>query len=184
MDEINLGDIPDLSALSEGNSTNEWQNGWYAGTILSERSFVDRNGNERVFQSGDEPSMNGDSRNIKLQVVVTSKEGRTIHVRYLVNYRPEDLTQTTVQTVIADRDKAESEQDPALKRASISLQRLAKLQRIGGVRAFSKTEGGGLELSALWNKNAYFKLGDDDRNPQFKNIKDVRDSRQPKVPVL
>ena len=147
MEEINLTDIPDLSSLGGGEGTGApWENGWYSGTILSERSFVDRNGNDRVFQSADEPSMNGDSRNIKLQVSITSKEGRNLNVRYLVNYRPEDITQATVQAVIADRDKAESDQDPALKRASIALQRLARLQRIGGVRSFSKTESGGLEL--------------------------------------
>jgi len=191
---ISLTDIPDFSSVlggsSAGNSDNKFQDGWYYGTILETRSFTDKNGNDRVFESGDGPSANGESRNIKLQVQITrASDGKELNTSWLVNYRPADLTQETVRAVIAKREQAKSEGSNRpewgdLFRAAMAIERLAKLQQVAGVRQFSADQQGGFDLKPLYGKKAYFKLKDDDRNPQYKAIADIRLDKPTKVPVL
>lgn len=174
-EEINLTDIPDLSALSGNNEgSNSWQDGWYAATILQSRSFTDRNGNDRVFDSTDAPSANGDSRNIRLQVEVRRSDGQKLYTGSLVNYRHDDLQSPTVQAVIADNAKAQDDQDPSLTRARLTLARLSKLQKIAGVRNFARNGEGGLNINAVFGKQCFVRLGEDKRNPQYKEIKDLR----------
>ena len=57
-DTMQLGDIPvipDLSSFVEDEIT-PFENGWYKATIQAQRSFTDKNGNDRVFESTDEPA--------------------------------------------------------------------------------------------------------------------------------
>ena len=76
LSDFNLTDIPDLSGVTEQEQA-PFEKGWYAGTILGQRSFTDRNGNDRLFESTDTPSVAGDSRNIRLQVEVKrASDGR------------------------------------------------------------------------------------------------------------
>lgn len=187
MDTMELLDIPDLSEMAEGDRQSEpWTNGWYGGRILEQRQFTDKNGNDRVFVSSDEPSQNGSSRNIRLQVVVTRADGRELNLSALVNYRPEDLTTETVQAVAARRAQVKTGETEwgDLFRANMTLTRLGKLQKLAGVRNFARNGNGGLDLHGLYGKSAFFKLADDDRNSQYKMIKDYRADRPTKVPVL
>ncbi len=192
---ISLTDIPDFSSVLGGSSAgssgdNKFENGWYEGVILETRSFTDKNGNDRVFESGDAPSANGESRNIKLQVQVKRQsDGKELNTSWLVNYRPEDLTQETVRAIVAKREqaKAEGTNRPEwgdLFRAAMAIERLAKLQQVAGVRQFSGDPNGGFDLKPLFGKKAYFKLKDDDRNPQYKAIADIRLDKPTRVPVL
>ena len=170
---LNLGDIPDFSGITDDSATFEpFGDGWYAGTILDKRVFTDKNGNDRIFESGDNPAQSSNSRNIKLQVVVKRQsDGRTMNLSALTNYRPEDLTQETVQAVIAHKEKVkEGEEWGPLFRSFMTLQRLGTLQRIAGVRQFQRNGNGGLDLTPLYNKTGYFKITPDDRNPQYKMI--------------
>ena len=181
-EDISLADIPDLSALSNdsgGGST--WQDGWHAATVLQERSFTDRNGNDRLFASSDAPSAAGDSRNIRLQVEVRRSDGQKMYSSYLVNYRHEDLQSDTVQAVIADNIKEQADQDPSLTRARLTLARLSKLQKVAGVRNFARTSEGGLNISAVFGKTCFARLGEDRRNPQYKEIKDLKADTPKKV---
>ena len=187
-DTMNLEDvpaIPDLSGLSDETQFEEWQNAWYEASILEQRSFTDKNGNDRVFASGDEPSTAGDSRNIRLQMLVKrASDGRTMNIGSLTNYRPDDLTQETVQQAIADSGKPRDEQNPSLLRAKLTLQRLAKLQKVAGIRQFQKNGNGGLDLHSLFGKSCFVRLKEDDRNPQFKQVADIRVDRPTKAKVL
>jgi len=176
----NLGDIPDLADF--GDSRPEFQpfeNGWYQGVILQKREFTDKNGNDRVFESGDSVSQRGDSRNVRLQVELTRTDGKHLNVSTLINYNPNDLSQATLQAVAAHKEKVNTEgaEWGDLFRSFMTLTRLAKLQKIAGVRQLQRSADGGLELTPLFGKTAYFRIGDDTRNPQYKEIKDFQDYR-------
>jgi hypothetical protein len=178
--EMSLLDIPDLTGVGESRDEFEpFANGWYQGVILEERSFTDRNGNDRVFASEDSPSQAGDSRNIRLQLQLKrTSDGRELNVGTLINYRPDDLTQESVQEVIAHQEKvkAGTEEWGPLFRSFATLQRLGKLQKIAKVRSFAKADNGGLELGPLYGKTIYVRLRDDSRNPQYKEVADMSDT--------
>lgn len=176
----NLGDIPDLSGIGDNRPEFQpFENGWYQGVILQKREFTDKNGNDRVFESGDAVSQRGDSRNIRLQVELTREsDKKTLNVSTLINYNPNDLSQETIQAVTAHKAKVDDgEEWGELFRSFMTLTRLAKLQKIAGVRQLQRTQDGGLDLTPLYGKTAYFRIGDDTRNPQYKEIKDFQDYR-------
>lgn len=184
MSSINLADIPDLSGVEEQEST-PFTDGWYAATIIEKRQFTDRNGNDRVFESSDTVSNAGDSRNIRLQLQIKRQsDGRELNTSHLVNYKPEHLTQETVQAVLAKKETAKDEGWGELFGPFMTLQRLAKLQKVAGVRQFAKNGNGGLDLHSLYGKPAYVRLTDDDRNPQYKAVADIRPDKPAKAPVL
>jgi hypothetical protein len=176
-----LQDIPDLSGVME-DKPEPWSDGWYEGTILEQRAFTDSNGNDRVFASSDEPAQKS-GRNIRLQVVLTRQsDGRTLNTNTLVNYQPDDLTQESVQQVMAHKDKVKAgEQWGSMFRAFAALNRIGTLQRIAGVRAFGRNGNGGLDLHPLFGKRIYARLTDDERNPQYKAIKEFRSDAPKKV---
>lgn len=175
----NLGDIPDLSGIEDTRSEFvPFENGWYAGTILEKRQFTDKNGNDRVFESGDGVSQKGDSRNIRLQVELTrASDGKKLNVSTLINYKPSSLSAETIQAVTAHREKVNGEgaEWGELFGPFMTLTRLAKLQKIAGVRQLQRSNDGGLELTPLFGKTAYFRIKDDTRNPQYKEIADFQD---------
>jgi len=189
---INLADIPDFSSVLDsydGPESAPWLDGWYEGTILETRSFTDKNGNDRVFESGDQPSASGESRNIKLQVQLKrASDGRELNTSWLVNYKPEALTQATVQAIITKQAQAKEANERVewgeLFGAYMTLQKLGKLQKVAGVRQLQRNSEGGLQLSPLFGKKAYFRLKDDDRNPIYKQIADIRVDRPTKATVL
>lgn len=188
--ELNLGDIPELPSFNDfGGDTDSkpFEDGWYEGTIVESRTTLGRDGNERVFASGDEPSLNSDSRNVKLQVIVKRKsDGRELNARYNVNYRNEDLTPETVNAVIAHQTKVTSEgaKWDSLFRPFLVLKRLRDLQEVAGVRSFQRNGNGGLDLHGLYGKKVYTKLVPDDRNPQYKAIKEVRATAPKRAVIL
>ena len=184
MDTIRLDDIPipDLSGVIDDTKAPSLEDGWYAGTILEKRAFTDSNGNDRVFESGDTTSANGESRNIKLQVELTRQsDQRTVNMNALINYRGEDLTQETVQAVLAQQERVKSKDEKnmgAYFRPFMTLQRLGTLQRIAGVRQLQRNGNGGLDLTPLFGKKAYFRIGPDTREgkSQYKQIETFSDA--------
>lgn len=186
-DNFNLGDIPDLSGIGDVQQE-PLADGWYAGTILEKREFTDSNGNDRVFESSDSVSQKGDSRNLRLQVELKRRsDGRVIPVSTLINYKPEDLTAETVAAIAAQKEL--NQKDPAsgwgdLFRPFMTLTRLSKLQTIGGVRQLQRNGNGGLDLTPLYGKSAFFKLRPDSRNPQYKEVADFQQNEPKRVPVL
>jgi hypothetical protein len=187
MTDFNLGDIPDLSGISDSVSSSQpFENGWYAGTILAKREFTDSNGNDRVFESSDTPAQRS-GRNIRLQVELTrASDGKKLNIGYLINYQPSDLTTETVQAIAQrneERKKGGAEWGN-LFRPFMSLTRLGKLQQIANVRQLQRTEDGGLDLTPLFGKAAYFRITDDSRNNKYKEIDDLRVDAPKKVPVL
>ena len=184
----NLGDIPDLAGFGDDRPEFiPFENGWYAGTILQKREFTDKNGNDRVFESGDAVSQRGDSRNIRLQVELTrASDGKKLNVSTLINYSPSDLSQATLQAVAAHKEKVNTEgaEWGDLFRSFMTLTRLAKLQKIAGVRQLQRNGDGGLELTPLYGKSAYFRIKDDTRNPQYKEIADFQDYRPKRVGMV
>lgn len=186
---LSLGDIPDLSGIGEGESTfTPFVNGWYQGVILEKREFTDKNGNDRMFPSGDTVSQKGDSRNLALQVVLTRKDGKTLSSKATLNYRLEDLTQETVQQIAAVMAKAKESGEQAqwgpLFRSYMCLMRLSALQKIAGVRQLQRTSDGGLDITPLFGKTAYFRIKDDSRNAAYKEIDKFQATAPSKVPVL
>jgi hypothetical protein len=179
--EFNLGDIPDLSGINDS-GPEPFADGWYKGTILEKREFTDRNGNDRVFESSDTPAQRS-GRNIRLQVVLTRKDGRSLNIGALVNYNPADLTPETVAAVAAKvaENKGNGETMGDLFRPFMTLTRLGKLQKIAGVRQLQRTQDGGLDLAPLYGKSAYFRVKPDDRNPQYKQISDFRETEPKNV---
>lgn len=187
MSDFNLGDIPDLSGIEQDARPDPLQDGWYQGTILGKREFTDNNGNDRVFESSDSVSQKGDSRNIRLQVELKRRSDRkTFNVSTLINYKPADLTVETVQAIAQRREenKANGAEWGDLFRPFMTLTRLGKLQKIAGVRQLQRTEDGGLDLSPLFGKNAYFRIKPDARNDKYKEVADFQDNEPKKVPVL
>lgn len=185
---LNLGDIPEIPDLSgiQSSESNSFQDGWYGGLILEQRAFTDSNGADRVFASSDEPSQKGDSRNIRLQIEVKrGSDGRVLNTSAQINYQPSILTQESVQAVIAETERVKGTDEKRSDfRSFIALQQLGKLQKIAGVRQLQRNGNGGLNLTPLFGKTAYFKLGPDERNPQYKQIVDFRETKPTKVPVL
>ena len=177
-----LGDIPDLSGVVD-TTAEPLSDGWYAGTILEQRAFTDQSGSDRVFTTEDTPAQSSDSRNIRLQLELKRQsDGRVINNSMLVNYRPDDLTQETVQRVMAETEKIKGTSEKRVDfRAFMSLRRIGTLQRIAGVRQLQRNGNGGLDLAPLYNKKAYFKLGEDSRNPQFKEVKDFQDKAPKRI---
>lgn len=182
----NLGDIPDLSGIGDDQTSEPFADGWYEGVIVDKRAFTDKNGNDRVFESNDTPA-NTNGRNIRLQVAIKrQRDGRTFNTSTLVNYRLEDLSQETVQAVSAQLEKVKTTgaEWGDLFRPFMTLTRLSKLQKIAGVRQLQRNGDGGLDLTPLFGKTAYFRLGEDDRNPAYKAVKDFRETKPTRVPVL
>ena len=183
-DTMNIPDIPDLSGIQDP-TKEPFGDGWYEGTIVERRELTDRAGNERIFESDDQPSQAGDSRNIRLQTELLRTDGRKLGTNTLINYRPEDLTTETIAQVTAHMEavKGGAEWGPYF-RSFMTLSRLSKLQKIAGVRQLQRNGNGGLDLHPLFGKKAYFRLGPDDRNPEFKAIKDFRETKPAKAKVL
>ena len=184
---INLGDIPDLSSIiGDSDGPAPFEDGWYKGTILEQRSFTDSNGNDRVFQSGDTVANSGQSRNIRLQVEIKRQDGRTLNTSTLVNYNPDDLSQTTLQAVAKRREETKDNggQMGDLFRPFMTITRLAKLQKIGGVRQLQRNGDGSLDLTPLYGKEAFFRLQPDSRNPQYKEVADFRHDTPKRAKVL
>ena len=190
MSEMNLGDVPSIPDLSgimdDGGQATQWADGWYAGTIMERREFTDSTGSERGFESGDEPSASGAGRNVRLQVEVKRQDGRTLNISTLVNYQTDDLSQETVQAITAKQAGSNGKtQWGELFRPFMALQRLGKLQRIAGVRQLQRNpSSGGLDLTPLYGKAGYFKLGPDRRNPLYREVKDFTAAVGPKTKVL
>lgn len=187
MDTIgNLGDIPDLSGIMDDAGPAPFENGWYEGAILARREFTDSNGNDRVFESSDAPAARS-GRNIRLQVAIKRQsDGRVLNTSTLINYQPEDLTAETIQAVAQRREESKDSgnQMGDLFRPFMTLTRLAKLQKIAGVRQFQRNGDGGLDLTPLYGKTAWFRLQDDSRNPQYKEVGDFRHDPPKKAKVL
>jgi hypothetical protein len=185
MTDFNLGDIPDLSAI-EDTRPDPLADGWYQGRILEKREFTDNNGNDRVFESGDAPAQRS-GRNIRLQVELKRRaDGKTFNVSTLINYKPEDLTAATVAQIAQRKseNKSNGVEWGDLFRPFMTLTRLSKLQKIAGVRQLQRTNDGGLDLTPLFGKTAYFRIKPDNRNPQYKEVADFQDYEPKKVPVL
>ena len=153
----------DLDGIDGGGEASGFVDGWYEGFFLHTRNFKSKDGTARTFSSGDTPSKDGASRNIRLEVEVTRKtDGRTMNLTMLLNYRYEDLDTSTIQAV--KDGKADT-------RTKLSLQRLAGLQKIAACGPLISDGQGGIELGPLYGKTAYFRLGPDNRNSAFKQIK-------------
>lgn len=186
----NLGDIPDLSGISDNEGTGGFQDGWYQGTILEKREFTDKNGSERLFESSDAPSQNGDSRNVRLQVqVLRAADKRTFNTSVTVNYRPDDFSAETIAAIQAQKEKNKESGDRQwgpLFRSFMALNQLGKLQKIAGVRQLQRNaDTGGLDIAPLYNKSGWFKLGPDERSGgKYKEVVDFRDTKPTKGVVL
>lgn len=171
---MNLGDVPNLDDLPQINR--DWEDGWYAGTFLEFRTFTDKNGNERLFESNDTPAQTT-GRNIRLQVELKRQDGRIMGLGALVNYRPEDYTQETVEQIKANPD------DSNLKRAYLALSRLKTLAMIAGGRQLQRSQNGGFVLTPLFGKTAYFRLGQQ-KDSVYKEIKDFKLELGPRTKAL
>ena len=180
---LSLGDIPDLSGIQD-NDSEPWADGWYEGVIVGKRSFTDKNGNERVFESADTLAKSGDSRNVQVQIQIKRQDGRELNTSARVNYQPGDLTTETIQKVTAQKEKAKDEGWGPLFRPFMSLLQLGTLQKIAGVRQFQRDTDGGLILTPLFGKTVFAKLEPDDRNPQYKQVAKLRETKPTKVAVL
>lgn len=184
-ENFNLGDIPDLSGIDDVRP-DPLADGWYQGTILEKREFVDSNGNDRVFESSDTPAQRS-GRNIRLQIELKRRsDGKAFNVSTLINYKPEDLTAETVAAIAKRRqeNKENGAEWGDLFRPFMTLTRLGKLQKIAGVRQLQRNGDGGLDLAPLFGKTAYFRVKPDSRNPQYKEVADFQDNEPKRVPVL
>jgi hypothetical protein len=183
--EFNLGDIPDLSGIEDARPE-PIADGWYQGVVLEKREFTDNNGNDRVFESGDTPAQRS-GRNIRLQIELTRRsDNRKINVSTLINYDPSFLSAETVSAV-AQRKQENKENGVEwgdLFRPFMTLTRLGKLQKIAGVRQLQRNAEGGLDLTPLYGKTAYFRIKPDSRNPQYKEVADFQVDEPKRVPVL
>jgi len=189
--DMNLADVPDLSGIGE-DRPEPWENGWYAATAVQSRSFTNRDtGATTTFASGDEVSKGGDSRNITIQVQVKRKNGDVLNGRIMANYKPEFLTADVIAQVTKHKEaqkaaKEKGEKAPEwgpLFRAFSALQDIARLQRVAGVRQFVRNPVGGLDITPVFGKTIYVRLGEDDRNPKYKAVVDFSDAA-PKKGVL
>lgn len=170
--------IPDLSSFA-AEEVVPFENGWYKATIQERRSFTDKMGNDRVFESSDEPAQRS-GRNIRLQVEVTRQsDGRKMNISWLVNYNPDDLTPETISAITAIKEAGGEYGDKF--RAFMTLQRLSSLQAVAG-KQLARGDNGGLDLTPLFGKECYARIADDDRDARYKQIKDVRPlSKKPKT---
>lgn len=184
-DVQNLGDIPDLSGIGEDTQSTPFEDGWYSGRVLAKREFTDKNGNERVFESNDTPAQKS-GRNIRLQIELKrTSDSRSLNTSALINYQPDDLSQETIQAVNAQKEKVkEGEEWGTLFRPFMTLTRLGKLQKVAGVRQLQRNGDGGLDIAPLFGKAIYVKLVPDDRNPQYKMVKEFQAEPPARAKVL
>ena len=76
----------DLDGIDGGGEASGFEDGWYEGFFLHTRSFKRKDGTALTFSSGDTPSKDGASRNIRLEVEVTRKtDGRTMNVCEIIS---------------------------------------------------------------------------------------------------
>ncbi len=185
---ISLQDVPDLSGIEDtypsGGSSNAFQDGWYEAELLQQRTIT-KDGNELVFGSGDQVSRAGDSRNIKLQLNIKRQaDGRELGTGYLLNYRPEYLTAEKIGEINAFIAQVKAGQaawkGSGMFRPFKALKTIGTLQKIAGLRQFSRSEDGGLNLSPLFGKKAWVRLGPDEQKPQYKAVVDIRDTKPTK----
>lgn len=186
--DFQLQDIPDLTGFDFDGPRSTFEpfvDGWYKGTILAKREFTDKNGNDRVFESSDTPAQKS-GRNIRLQVELTrSSDGSKLNISHLINYKPEYLTPETVQAVAA-RGAAQKESGAEwgdLFAPYMTLVRLQQLQKIASIRKFQSDGNGGLDISPLYGKTAYFRIKNDPNNPAYKTIASFQIEAPKRVPV-
>ena len=185
-----LPDVPDLSGITPDERI-PWEDGWYQATALQSRAFTSSDGMTTTFISGDEPSQKGDSRNISVQVQVRRKNGDVLNGRVLVNYKAEFLTSETVAAILQHKEamkaaKGTGQKPPEwgpLFRAFSATSDIGTLQRIAGVRQFVRNGAGGLDITPVFGKTLYVRLGPDDRKPQYKAVVEFSDVA-PKKGVL
>ena len=168
---MNLGDIPDLSDLPD-ERPEPWQDGWYKATILNQRTFTDKNGNDRCFESNDTPAQKT-GRNIRLQCEIKRlTDGKTMNQSLLINYRPEDFS-----------EKHKLTDGTADMRLRLTLTRMSRLQQVAGVRQLQRSGDGGINLTPLFTKTVYVKLGQQE-GTDYKEIKDFDFKVGPKTRLL
>ena len=164
-DTLSLTPVPNFDNVPDQPRSEPWVDGWYAGTFVEERSFTSQSGNEVTFASEDTVSQKGDSRNISLQAILTRKNGDHFNGRVRINYRPDvDFTTERLARVAEiNTDKTITPTGDEV-RSRISLGQLKRLQRVAGT-TLSRNGNGGLELTPVFTKTAFFRIADGDPNP-------------------
>jgi hypothetical protein len=156
----NLQDIPSLSEFDAGGGQGAWPNGWYAGTILPEHTGQSGN----TFTTEDNPSKNGDSRNLRIIIdAVNGEETRVLF--HNANYREFDLTPERMEEVRAARQTYKGTKgrwpDTDAQRSSLALSSLGQLEKAMG-HTFSRN-GSGLDVTPLHNLAVDVYLGTDEK---------------------
>lgn len=186
--QTNLPDVPSFGAsVAKRKEVEPWVDGWYEGQFLASRTVEKNDGSEITFQSEDTVSQKGDSRNIAIQTTLTRKsDGREFTGSTRINYRPAvDFTPERLAAISAANEAGERLKGDMV-RSQIAINQLQELEQVAG-GPFSRTESGGLNITPVFTKRAYFRLADETNKQTgktYKGIVEFRATPPTRKPVL
>lgn len=153
----------DLSDLAEEPSGGPMQPGWYKSEIIE--GYATRSGKQ--FLTSDEPSKNGDSRNLQLCFRVTPRTGEPRNLNVRINYRLEDLTPERIAYVKEAREQFRGVHgrwsDADVQRSSLALAQLGQLGKSVGF-ATPKAAQGNVNSASFIGKTPDIRLRIDKNN--------------------
>ena len=169
-EDTQLTPIPNFADIPDEPRAEPWVDGWYAGTFQNQRTFTNKDGNEITFESGDEVSQKGDSRNVVLQTKLTRKDGRDFNGAVRINYRPDvDFTRERIARIAELNATKDAEPTKDETRSRIALGQLKRLQTIAGT-TFTRNGNNGLDLTPVFNKGGFFRIADGKPNPTTQKV--------------
>lgn len=159
-DGLVVEELPSLADFAE-EPGGALPRGWYAAEIIE--GYASRKGNQ--FETKDDVSKNGSSRNLTLCLRISPKNGEPKNMQERVNYRPSDLTPERLAFIKEVREEYKGVKgkwsDADAQRSSLAIAALGQIEKALGVR-FKRTADGAIVPGSLIGKKLDVRLGIDD----------------------
>lgn len=155
-DDLASEKLPNLDDFVE-DVGGSWPKGWYAAEIIE--GYTTRKGT--VFETGDEPSKNGDSRNLRLCLKLRNAKGEERTIQDSVNYRITDFTAERLAFIKEAREEYKGVKgrwpNADAQRSSLAVANVGAIQKATG-DTFGRTPAGSLDPSTFIGKRVDVRL--------------------------
>jgi len=147
-----------------------WPDGWYGATVLE--GYATKNGT--VWQTADEPSKKGDSRNLRLCLKLDGGKLGTRNTFVSLNYRVDDFTSARLEQIKEMRQEFKGTQGKwpgheDSQRTSLAIAKLGQVEKAFGFR-LRRSPQGFMQPGPFVGKTVDVRLGPD-KNGQYSEVK-------------
>lgn len=160
-DELAVESLPSLADFAE-EPGGAFAPGWYKAEIVE--GYSTRNGHQ--FETKDEVSKKGDSRNLTICLRVTPKVGDARNLQERLNYRPSDFNPERLAFIKEAREEFKGVKgkwaDSDVQRSSLAIASLGQIEKAVGV-GFKRLSDGSLLPGGLIGKELDVRLRIDDQ---------------------